>query len=44
MEFSFDFENGTAHLESGFTSEATTIASAVRPLRPDAALAEAIFF
>ncbi|MGH8017258.1 MAG: glucose-6-phosphate dehydrogenase assembly protein OpcA [Opitutaceae bacterium] len=44
MVFSFDFEKGTARLESGFTSEATTIASAVRPLKPENALAEAIFF
>ncbi len=44
MLFSFDFDKGTARLESGFTAEATTIASAVRPLKPESALAEAIFF
>jgi hypothetical protein len=44
MRFTFDFERGSAHAASCFTAGSTTLASSVRPLRPDSALAEAIFF
>ncbi len=44
MRFAFDFENGAALLESATPAQSATVRASVRPLAPEAALAEALFF
>ena len=44
MRLEFDFGQGTAHLTSCFKPDTEALASAVRPLAPESALAEAVFF
>lgn len=44
LSFTFDFDSGSARLESTLSGERRSLSSVARPLAPENALAEALFF